>query len=68
MNNTVTVAEGAKCPFPHGGDDRRTAAVAGYGPGPAIDKKSDGTWLIRSFSLARQILKSTKTRQAGFSA
>lgn len=68
MTETMPVADGARCPFPHGGDDRRTAAVAGHGSGPAIDKKSDGTWLIRSFSLARQILKSTKTRQAGFSA
>jgi len=50
------------------GDDRRTAAVAGHGSGPVIDKKSDGTWLIRNFSLARQILRSTHTRQAGFSA
>lgn len=35
---------------------------------PGYETDADGTWHIRNFALARQILRSTDTRQAGFLA
>ncbi len=57
----------ATCPM-RGSDDRRTAVISGLGAGPEITRDAQGAWIIRSLSLARQVLKSTATRQAGFAA
>lgn len=56
------------CPHQQDMDDRKTAQVAGDKPGPAIRRDEDGTVHIRSFALARQILRGGGTRQAGFKA
>ena len=56
------------CPHQQDMDDRKTAQVAGDKPGPAIRRGEDGTVHIRSFALARQILRGGGTRQAGFKA
>lgn len=50
-------------------DDRKTAAVAGeLQRCPALSHRPDGTVEIGSFSVARQLLRSNATRQAGFRA
>lgn len=50
-------------------DDRKTAAVAGeLHRCPALNRRADGTVEIGSFAVARQLLRSNATRQAGFRA
>lgn len=54
------------CPHQQDIDDRKTAAVAGDKAGPAIRRAEDGSVHIRGFAPARQLLRSSDTRQAGF--
>jgi cytochrome P450 len=53
------------CPFGHGMNGQKTARLAEPLDRP-IERDADGIWHVRSFALARQILRSGDTRQAGF--
>lgn len=61
-------AEGAsRCPVHHEAFSRKKTGLKVQG-GPALERTADGTWHVRDFALARQLLRSGDTRQAGFRA
>jgi cytochrome P450 len=48
--------------------DHRRTAPAGAALAPAVERDAAGTWHIRSFAVARRLLRSDATRPAGFKA
>ncbi|MFC0204800.1 cytochrome P450 [Novosphingobium soli] len=59
----ASAAQGGACPAGHGRDDRKSARVAEDNLKPA-----PGSHVVRSFVAGREILRSSKVRQAGASA
>lgn len=60
--------EQTSCPTEHQTQNQQKTAHNPDYTAPAIECDTDGTWHIREFSIARQILRSSDTRQAGFNA
>lgn len=60
---TTAQAAAPACPAHSGRDDRKSARIA-----EANLKPADGARIIRSFAASREILRSTRVRQAGASA
>jgi cytochrome P450 len=58
----------AKCPIDHSAISEQKTVRNVELRGPAIEQDEQGTWHVRSFNLARTILRSPDTRQAGFNA
>ena len=72
MSQAQAIDVKATCPFPHGAgangvDERKSAAMAAASPARA-KKLANGGITIESFTLARKILRSGGTKQAGFMA
>lgn len=63
----VLPASRGQCPV-HAAYSQRKSAAATTRSQPAIERTADGVWHVREFHLARTILRSTQTRQAGFKA
>ncbi|GHO49365.1 cytochrome P450 [Ktedonospora formicarum] len=60
--------ESASCPVvEHTNNQQKTARKPDYAA-PAIECDSEGTWHIRDFKVARQILRGSNAHQAGFNA
>jgi cytochrome P450 len=56
----------AECPIDHRTfSHRRTAQIDGAGARP-LEGTEDGVWHIRDYDLAREVLRHSDTRQAGF--
>ena len=58
----------ARCPINHDMLARRKTVRAAEGPGPGVERDASGTWHVRDYALARAVLRSDATRQAGFKA
>jgi cytochrome P450 len=68
-NNTMTIADqDSALPQFAGPIERKTAGPHEELAGPAITVDAAGVWHVRSFDLARQILRSEAVAQAGFGA
>jgi cytochrome P450 len=67
MSQVLAIDTKATCPYPHGIDERKSAAMAAASPARA-KKLSNGGITVESFTLARKILRSGGTKQAGFMA
>jgi cytochrome P450 len=67
MSQAHAIDTKATCPYPHGLDERKSAAMAAASPARA-KKLANGGITVESFSLARKILRSGGTKQAGFMA
>jgi len=66
MNQASLAGEQATCPY-HGVDERKSASLAASSEA-RVKRLAGGGVKIESFTLARQILRSGGTRQAGFMA
>jgi cytochrome P450 len=67
MSQSQAMTAEAACPYQPGGDERKSAAAAA-GSEARVRKLANGGVRIESFALARKILRSGGTRQAGFMA
>ncbi len=56
------------CPYQHGNDERKSAAMAAASPARVERLVTSGGMKVESFALARKVLRSGATRQAGFMA
>ncbi|WP_029215130.1 cytochrome P450 [Kallotenue papyrolyticum] len=67
-SSTPTTTHQHRCPFHHqpAAVDQKTALR--WSSGAALEGGPDGVWRVRDYRIARQILKSEQTRQAGFRA
>lgn len=66
MATTIDTTDIGLCPHARR-DDRRTVPP-GDGGTAAVEQDAAGVWHIRSFALARRVLRAEATRQAGFKA
>ena len=66
LRGNSPISSGA-CPFDHGINAQKTARQAEPLDRP-LECDADGVWHVRSFAVARQILRGSSTRQAGFGA
>jgi cytochrome P450 len=67
MSQAQAINAAATCPYQPGTDERKSAAMAAASPARA-KKLANGGVTIESFTLARKILRSGGTKQAGFMA
>jgi cytochrome P450 len=67
MSQSQAIAAQPTCPYQPGVDERKSAATAAASPARAKRLGTDGV-KVESFALARKILRSGGTRQAGFMA
>ena len=58
----------AGCPVDHTAFSRQKTAQHPEPSSPALERAADGVWHVRGYAEARQILRGTQTRQAGFKA
>ena len=65
MSHEAGMAETAA---PVEGDDRKTAALAGWSAHPPINRADDGTLHVHDYAIARAILRAPESEQAGFGA
>lgn len=63
-----TTTPPAGCPVDHTAYSRQKTAPHPEPATPALARSADGTWHVRGFAEARQILRGTQTKQAGFKA
>ena len=62
-----------RCPVDHSAFSRayshqKTAPAPEPAGAPVVERDPDGVWHVRGFETARQVLRHTETRQAGFKA
>jgi cytochrome P450 len=57
-----------QCPIDHSAWSWQKTVPTAPSKGPAIEQDKDGTWHVRSFEAAREVLRSDDTKQAGFGA
>ena len=70
MTATVTpkAPASAGCPVDHTAYSRQKTARDPEPSTPGLERDAAGVWQVRGFAEARQILRGTQTRQAGFKA
>ena len=68
-STATAIPEPARCPVDHTAyySHQKTARDVEQ-PGPAVERDAAGVWHVRGFEEARQVLRGSDTRQAGFKA